>query len=90
MRILVTKDSATKIPRDVADLNEARAFARQGFHVELINEQGGVEPLPAEEAAPESLDTAGQQADASMLIEGGEVSAPAASAPAKKAAAKRR
>lgn len=52
MRILVTKDASTKVSREVADLAEARAIAAMGFHVEQIDEHGGVGPLPPEEQPP--------------------------------------
>lgn len=51
MRILVTKDASTKIPREVADLDEARNIAAQGFHVELLLDDGAAVPLPEAEQA---------------------------------------
>lgn len=51
MRVLITKDGATKIPREVADMSEARQIASTGFHVELLGEDGVVSQLP-EEAPP--------------------------------------
>jgi hypothetical protein len=33
MLILIVKDSATQVPREVKDLEEAQAFADQGHHV---------------------------------------------------------
>ncbi len=57
MLILIEKDSATKVPREVADADEARAFEQQGFVVHVVNEDGSTSPLggapqpePAEEA----------------------------------------
>ncbi len=52
--ILIEKDSATRIPKQVADLDEARAFAANGFAVHVIGEDGTASPLdaPAAEEAP--------------------------------------
>lgn len=52
MRILVTKDASTKIPREVADLDEARNVAAMGFHVEVLNDDDSVSPLPPAEQPP--------------------------------------
>lgn len=55
MHILIVKDSATKVPREVKDIDEARAFALQGFPVLVIGEDGTESPLGAEppkEVAP--------------------------------------
>lgn len=54
MHILIIKDSATKVPREVKDMDEARAFASQGFPVEIVNDDGSTSPLPPESAAPDS------------------------------------
>lgn len=57
MLILIEKDSATKVPREVADADEARGFEQQGFVVHVVNSDGSTSPLgaapqpePAEEA----------------------------------------
>lgn len=50
MHILIEKDSATKVPREVSSLDEARAFEAQGFTVCLIGEDGAASPLPPIEA----------------------------------------
>lgn len=53
MLILVTKDSATRIPKEVLDLGEANTFAHNGFCVHVV--QGGVEfPLADAQAAAEA------------------------------------
>ena len=93
MRILVTKDASTKIPRDVADLDEARNIAAQGFSVQLLNDDGTTEPLPAvetEQISPELREEAAKTAaklrsdmESAALDDGSGTSAPA---PAKKAA----
>lgn len=54
MQILIEKDVHTRIPREVKDLAEARAFEFQGFVVHLVNDDGSTSPLPAETAGPES------------------------------------
>jgi hypothetical protein len=41
MLILIHKDSATKVSREVKDLEEAQAFASQGFPVEVEAEYDG-------------------------------------------------
>lgn len=65
MQILIEKDSATKVPREVADADEARAFAHQGFVVHVVNEDGSTSPLAdeapaAEEPAAEPAKKAGK------------------------------
>jgi hypothetical protein len=49
MLVLIVKDAATKVPREVADMDEVRALRGQGWTVEV----DGEEPEQAEEAAPE-------------------------------------
>lgn len=56
MQILITKDSSTKIPREVADHDEARGYAAQGFHVEVQNEDGSWTPLDQPQAQPPADD----------------------------------
>lgn len=36
MLILIEKDSATRVPREVPDVAAARVFADQGFHVVAV------------------------------------------------------
>lgn len=102
MRILVTKDSSTKIPREVADLAEARCIAALGFHVELMQDDGSLAPIPAEEVQPQeeaarATDSVSVPADAPATDVAKKSTAPAKkqapatkAPPAKKAAAKRR
>lgn len=45
MRILIEKDAATKVSKDVADLEEAKGFASNGFAVSVQNEDGTFTPL---------------------------------------------
>jgi hypothetical protein len=42
MHILIIKDGATKIPREVADLAEARGIQAQGFSVLVVVDDGEV------------------------------------------------
>jgi hypothetical protein len=43
--ILIVKDTATQVPREVKDLAEAQLFADQGHHVLVQNEDGSKTPL---------------------------------------------
>lgn len=52
MLILIEKDSATKVARDVADLAEAQSFAAQGFAVSVVNADASVTPLAEYAEAP--------------------------------------
>jgi NAD/NADP transhydrogenase alpha subunit len=45
MLILICKDSATQVPREVASVEEAQAFAAQGFEVLVQLEDGSKKPL---------------------------------------------
>lgn len=45
MLILIVKDSATQVPREVRDLQEAQGFADQGHHVLVQSEDGTKVPL---------------------------------------------
>jgi len=47
MQILIEKDAATKIPKEVADVDAARSYVAQGFVVHVVNEDGSTSPLPA-------------------------------------------
>jgi hypothetical protein len=40
MLILIEKDAATKVSKEVADLEEAKGFASNGFAVSVQNEDG--------------------------------------------------
>ena len=51
MLILIEKDPATKIPREVSGPDEAASFAAQGFVVHVVAEDGSTS-LFAEQAAP--------------------------------------
>lgn len=53
MLIVIERDSATRVPKEVADVEAARAFEAQGFAVHIVNEDGSTSPLPAAERAPE-------------------------------------
>lgn len=52
MLIMIEKDAATKVSKEVAGMDEARGFAAMGFHVQLVGEDGSLSPLdePAVEA----------------------------------------
>ena len=54
MLILIEKDSATRVPREVADIDEALAIQAQGFAVFTVAEDGSSVLL----AAPPVADTA--------------------------------
>jgi hypothetical protein len=59
MLILIEKDAATRVPKEVADLNEARGYVAQGFTVHLMGDDGTVSPLPGDEpAATEAVEAA--------------------------------
>lgn len=45
MLILIEKDPHTKVPRDVADLDAAKALEEQGFTVHVVNEDNSTTPL---------------------------------------------
>ncbi len=47
MQILIEKDASTKVSKDVADIDAARAFASMGFSVQVMNEYGSYSPLDA-------------------------------------------
>jgi len=60
MLIMIQKDAATQISKEVETLEDAQVFANNGFHVAVAQEDGSFKPLtdvlaeePAEvEAAP--------------------------------------
>ena len=82
IRLLITKDGATVVPRDVNDLEEARFIRGQGFHVDVETADGKV-PLDQYEAAngePPTTEHAARPRAASI---------PAVQKPAAKAAAKK-
>lgn len=45
MLILIEKDAATRVPREVKDLDEARAAASLGHAVHVQQEDGSTVPL---------------------------------------------
>ena len=47
MLILIERDSATKVPKEVKDLDEAQAYAAQGFSVHVVGDDGTAKPLSA-------------------------------------------
>ena len=58
LKILIERDPATRVPKEVEDLAAARAYESMGFAVHLQNDDGSVSPLPADtapEAAPEPV-----------------------------------
>ncbi|RYH21009.1 MAG: hypothetical protein EON54_25885 [Alcaligenaceae bacterium] len=57
MLILIQKDSATKVPKEVADLEEAQGFASNGFHVTVQQDDGLYQDL-SELTAPETEEEA--------------------------------
>jgi hypothetical protein len=72
MLIKLIKDAATQIHKEVADLEEAGAFAANGFHVAVEQEDGSFKPLDeilaeqvpaedAEEAKPVAKKTAAKK-----------------------------
>ena len=48
MLILIEKDESTKVVKEVADIDGARAYQALGFNVKLANEDGTYSPLDAE------------------------------------------
>lgn len=40
MQILITKDSATVVSKEVTSLEEAKQYADNGFHVDVVVEDG--------------------------------------------------
>lgn len=58
MLILVQKDAATKVSKDVADVEEAKGFASNGFHVSVQNEDGTYTELSEFLAAQEPTEDA--------------------------------
>lgn len=42
MHILIEKDSATKVPREVKDLEEAKSYQDMGFMVQVQTDEGMV------------------------------------------------
>jgi hypothetical protein len=54
MQILIEKDAATKVPKEVADVAEARSFVAQGFVVHQVNDDGSLSPLPEDAPAEEA------------------------------------
>ena len=57
MLILIEKDSATKIPKEVASLEEAEAYRAQGFVVHVPDQAA---PAPAAENQGASDEEEGQ------------------------------
>lgn len=55
MRILIVKDDATRIPREVAGIEEALAVEAQGFTVLEELEDGSALPLRRPEPEPEPV-----------------------------------
>lgn len=58
MQILIEKDAATKIPKEVADVDAARSYVAQGFVVHVLNDDGSLSPLPEAEPAQEVAEEA--------------------------------
>lgn len=58
MLILIEKDSATKVPREVRDISEAQVFADQGYPVYVVNADNTNTPLADFVAALESEEVA--------------------------------
>lgn len=54
MLIMIEKDAATKVSKEVAGMDEARGFAAMGFHVQLVGEDGGLSPLDPVADEPEA------------------------------------
>ncbi len=89
--ILIHKDAATVIPREVADLTDARAFEEQGFRVELLAEDGTAQPLPpAEPELMNRLMTDEERAALAAEIEARQDQDEQTKAPAPKKAAKKK
>ena len=63
MLILITKDSATVVAREVKDMDEARGFESRGFSVQYQDEAGAWVPIPPAEAA-EAVEAAPAPVDA--------------------------
>lgn len=80
MKIMIQKDSASKLPKVVRDLGEAQAIAANGFHVLVVqeNEDGTETEIELADAVAVEVD------------EPDSGDAPAPKAAAKKPAAKRK
>lgn len=59
MQVLIIKDSATQIPREVADMAEVVALRQQGFEVEVPEEAPAAEESAV--AAPAAKKTAAKK-----------------------------
>jgi hypothetical protein len=53
MLVIIKKDDATSISREVADMAEARALALGGMPVFVQNDDGSQTPVSADDAAPD-------------------------------------
>lgn len=51
MQILIIKDAATKIPREVASMDDVKALEAQGFCVEVVDHPVVEEPPELRPAA---------------------------------------
>jgi len=58
MLIMIEKDAATKVSKEVAGMDEARGFASMGFHVQLVSEDGSLSPLDPVADEPEAAPAA--------------------------------
>lgn len=71
MLIMIEKDAATKVSKEVAGMDEARGFAAMGFHVQLVGEDGGLSPLdPVAVADAPPADDAFVEIGAERFIDG--------------------
>lgn len=91
MRILVTKDSSSKIALEITDWAEADCLVNQGFHVEQLCDDGSTAPLPEKQIPIDPAEVAELKTAQRTVIEesafaGTEVVAAPAPAPAKKTA----
>ncbi len=82
MRILIVKDAATRIPREVADRAEALSIQEQGFTVLEIGDDGVARPLAAEPDEPQQAQEVNEATEAT--VDAGDAEAPA-QPPAKRA-----
>ena len=61
MLILIEKDSATKIAKEVANDDEAQGYVEQGFHVLRVTEDGNVPFVHASTDEPAAKKTAAKK-----------------------------
>jgi hypothetical protein len=61
INILIRKDESTEIPRQVADLEAARAHVTEGMPVFVLHEDGSKQPLDEALAAAQPVEAAADE-----------------------------